>query len=156
MYFTQIDLLKKTSFLLRILAVLTPISSWQYIWSWHFIEVYRTRQDCWLCFGLYVRFCNLINSAQTVNCFKIMLFSDPLFLLKHNVMSCRQYFINKILIGYLIKWSDNVNPNGPELLESLKLRGEGQMAPPPSELTNYNPNAKTDVTLYSQLLKLTI
>ena len=36
-----------------------------------------------------------------------------------------------------------VNPNGPELLESLKLRGERQMAPS-SELTNYN--AKTDVT----------
>ena len=30
------------------------------------------------------------------------------------------------------------------------------MAPPPSELTNYDPNAKTDVTLYSQLLKLAI
>ena len=42
------------------------------------------------------------------------------------------------------------NPNGPELLESLKLRGEGQMAPP-SEITNYNPIAKTDVALYSQL-----
>ena len=42
------------------------------------------------------------------------------------------------------------NPKGPELLESLKLPGRGQMAPP-SELTNYNPNAKTDVTLYSQL-----
>jgi hypothetical protein len=48
-----------------------------------------------------------------------------------------------------------ITPNGPELLESLKLPGGGQMAPP-SELTNYNPNAKTDVTLYSQLLKLTI
>ena len=44
----------------------------------------------------------------------------------------------------------SLNPNGPELLESLKLRGGGQMAPP-SEFTNYNPNAKTDVTLYSQL-----
>ena len=45
-----------------------------------------------------------------------------------------------------------INPNGPELLESLKLPGwgGGQMAPP-SELTNYNLNAKTDVTLYSQL-----
>ena len=43
-----------------------------------------------------------------------------------------------------------LNPNGPELLESLKLRGEGQMAPP-SEFTNYNPYAKTDVALYSQL-----
>ena len=50
---------------------------------------------------------------------------------------------------------ESLNPNGPELLESLKLPGGGQMAPP-SELTNYNPNAKTDVTLYSQLLKLTI
>ena len=47
------------------------------------------------------------------------------------------------------------NPYGPELLESLKLPG-GDKWPPPSELTNYNPNAKTDVTLYSQLLKLTI
>ena len=46
--------------------------------------------------------------------------------------------------------SKAVNPNSPELLESLKLRGEGQMAPP-SEFTNYNPYAKTDVTLYSQL-----
>ena len=42
-----------------------------------------------------------------------------------------------------------INPNGPELLESLKLPGY-------PELTNYSPNAKTDVTLYSQLLKLTI
>ena len=30
------------------------------------------------------------------------------------------------------------------------------MPPLPSELTNYDPNAKTDVTLYSQLLKLAI
>ena len=44
----------------------------------------------------------------------------------------------------------NFNPYSPELLESLKLRGEGQM-PPPSEFTNYNPNAKIDVALYSQL-----
>ena len=44
-----------------------------------------------------------------------------------------------------------INPNSPELLESLKLRREGQMTPPPSEFTNYNPNAKTDVALYSQL-----
>ena len=43
-----------------------------------------------------------------------------------------------------------LNPNGPELLEPRKLRGEGQMAPP-SEFTNYNPNAKTDVAIYSQL-----
>ena len=44
------------------------------------------------------------------------------------------------------------NPNGPELLESLKLlKLGGTKCPPPSELTNYNPNAKTDVTLYSQL-----
>ena len=41
-----------------------------------------------------------------------------------------------------------LNPNGPELLESING--------PCSELTNYNPNAKTDVTLHSQLLKLTI
>ena len=34
----------------------------------------------------------------------------------------------------------NPNPNGPE--------PNG----PTSELTNYNPNAETDVTLYSQLL----
>ena len=46
-------------------------------------------------------------------------------------------------------------PNGPELLESLKLWGERQMAPP-SELTNYNPNAKINVALYSQPQKLTI
>ena len=56
------------------------------------------------------------------------------------------------------KWK--INPYSPELLESLKLTGGGggggQMPPPPSELANYNPNAKTDVTLYSQLLKLTI
>ena len=38
---------------------------------------------------------------------------------------------------------DLVHPDGPELLESLKQ--------PPYELNNYNPNAKTDVTLYSQL-----
>ena len=44
-----------------------------------------------------------------------------------------------------------LNPNGPELLESLKLPGGGGQMAPPSELTNYNPNAKTDVTLYSQL-----
>ena len=45
------------------------------------------------------------------------------------------------------------NPNGPELLESLKLLGGGGggKCPPPSEFTYYNPNAKTDVTLYSQL-----
>ena len=49
-----------------------------------------------------------------------------------------------------------LNPNGPKLLESIATGGGGQMAPPPSELTNYNHNAKTDVTLYSQFLKLTI
>ena len=48
-----------------------------------------------------------------------------------------------------------LNSNGPELLESLKLQGEGKMAPPPSELTNYNPNAKTGIALYSQFFKLT-
>ena len=43
-------------------------------------------------------------------------------------------------------------PNGSERLESLKLRGEGQMPPPfPSQLMKYNPNAKTDGALYSQL-----
>ena len=47
------------------------------------------------------------------------------------------------------------NPNGPELLESLKLAGGGANGPP-SKLTKYNHNAKTDVTLYSQLLKLTV
>ena len=49
-----------------------------------------------------------------------------------------------------------LNPNGPELLASLKLPGRGGPNGPPSELTNYNPNAKTDVTLYGQLLKLTV
>ena len=51
---------------------------------------------------------------------------------------------------------NRINPNDPELLESLKLQGGGAKWPPPSQLTNYNPNAKTDVTLYSQLLKFTI
>ena len=44
----------------------------------------------------------------------------------------------------------SINPNGPELLESLKLPVPGPNDPP-SELTYYTPNAKTDVTLYSQL-----
>ena len=43
--------------------------------------------------------------------------------------------------------SSLLNPNGPELLESLKLPGGGGPNGPPSEFTNYNPNAKTDVTL---------
>ena len=44
-----------------------------------------------------------------------------------------------------------LNPYDPELLESLKIPGgRGAKCPPPSELSNYNPNAKTDVTLFSQ------
>ena len=39
------------------------------------------------------------------------------------------------------------NPNNPELLESLNLPGGGIKGPPPSELCNDNPNAKTVVTL---------
>ena len=44
--------------------------------------------------------------------------------------------------------------NCPEHLESLKLPGGAKW--PPTVLTYFNPNAKTDVTFYSQLLKLTI
>ena len=39
------------------------------------------------------------------------------------------------------------NPNDPELLEPLKLLRGGGAMPPPSLLTTYNPNPKTDVTL---------
>ena len=51
------------------------------------------------------------------------------------------------------KRRNKLNLNSHELVESLKLpRGGGANWPPrPSKLTNYNPNAKTDVTLYNQL-----
>ena len=83
------------------------------------------------------------------------------FLLITNKHNKKLYIDHKVIIKlYNMKWSycfilfrnqwvkcDLINPNGPELLESLKLWGGAKWPSSPSELTKYNLNAKKDVTL---------